>query len=264
MKYLFLCFAFGLLACSSSDLQKDSAVDLHVMQDAVKGVNLKLDVTDFSFTPENVNQSNVNREGHAHLFIDGVKYGRVYGQWFYLGDVELGSHEFAVKLSNNDHSDMTTGGLAIQSGKVFEVMEGTMPHMHKLGSKLLHEGAIIGSTASGSSATNTTLALHVSEDAMSGYNLEVVTTGFLFTPENVNGENVAGSGHAHLYVDGVKVTRLYTSWYHLKALAAGDHEIKVTLSNNDHSDMTFDGGLAISSAVTITSTGTASTMNHDH
>lgn len=260
MRYSAILFAFMLFSCSNGDSKKSSKVSLHVMQDVVNGVNLKLQVSDFSFTPENVNQVNVSNEGHAHLFIDGVKHGRVYGEWFYVGDLELGPHEFVVKLSQNDHSDHLENGIAIQSGQTFDVMEGTMSHSHKSEHFRYKEGTL----ATGISATNTTLVVHAMEDIMAGYNLKIITTGFRFTPENVNGENVAGQGHAHLYIDGVKFTRLYSNWYHLKPLPAGDHEIKVLLSNNDHSNMTFDNGVLISSVVTLTSTSTTSTNSHGH
>ena len=56
----------------------------------------------------------------------------------------------------------------------------------------------------------------------------VKTKRFEWAPEHVNRDHVRGEGHAHLYVDGEKLTRLYGAWYYLKSLtpkAAGKLEI---------------------------------------
>lgn len=81
----------------------------------------------------------------------------------------------------------------------------------------------------------------VTEDKKSGYNIKVLATDFVFTPENVNGENVMGEGHAHLYIDGEKVARLYSPYYHWDGSFEGTKEFKVTLNANDHSEYAVDG-----------------------
>ena len=83
--------------------------------------------------------------------------------------------------------------------------------------------------------------LVVSEDKKSGYNIKVIATDFVFAPENVNGENSMGEGHAHLYIDGEKVARLYSPYYHWDGSFEGNKEFKVTLNANDHSEYTVDG-----------------------
>lgn len=81
-----------------------------------------------------------------------------------------------------------------------------------------------------------TVQLEVVEDAKSGFNVHVETTDFIFAPEKVNDtETESGEGHAHIYVDGVKVARLYGPWYHLDVdLDSGEHEVRVALNANDH------------------------------
>ena len=49
-----------------------------------------------------------------------------------------------------------------------------------------------------------------------------------------------GEGHAHLYLDGQKIARVYGEWYHLPKLE-GDHELRVTLNTNDHQDYAVKG-----------------------
>lgn len=86
-----------------------------------------------------------------------------------------------------------------------------------------------------------TVTLDVKEDAKSGYNVTLTTTNFEFTPESVNSENIIGQGHAHLYVDGEKVARLYSPYFHYDQNFDGEKVFKVTLNANDHSEYAVDG-----------------------
>ncbi len=86
-----------------------------------------------------------------------------------------------------------------------------------------------------------TVTLSVEEDAKSGWNIKIDTTKFTFTPQDVNGDNVLGEGHAHLYVDGEKVARLYSPYFHYDETFEGAKTFKVTLNANDHSEYTLDG-----------------------
>jgi hypothetical protein len=85
-----------------------------------------------------------------------------------------------------------------------------------------------------------TVELLVSKDAKMGHNINVKTKAFKWAPWNASKPHVQGQGHAHLYVDGEKVTRLYGPWYYIKDLAKGRHTIKVTLNGNDHGDYVRD------------------------
>jgi hypothetical protein len=92
-----------------------------------------------------------------------------------------------------------------------------------------------------SAAEAPSVSLRVEEDAKSGWNVTVATEEFAFTPEDVNGENVVGEGHAHLYVDGEKVARLYGPYFHYPVDFDGTKTFRVTLNANDHSEYTVDG-----------------------
>ena len=83
--------------------------------------------------------------------------------------------------------------------------------------------------------------LVVTKDAKSGYNIKIIATDFTFTPENVNEDNVLGEGHAHLYVDGEKVGRLYSPYFHYDGNVEGTKKFRVTLNANDHSEYAVDG-----------------------
>ncbi|KIN75390.1 hypothetical protein Z945_219 [Sulfitobacter noctilucae] len=93
------------------------------------------------------------------------------------------------------------------------------------------------------SDTPPTVAIAVTPDPMAGYNLHVMTKDFTFSPQNASGANVPGEGHAHVYVNGNKLGRLYGDWMHIDTLPKGAVEIKVTLNANDHSPLAVDGTL---------------------
>ncbi len=94
------------------------------------------------------------------------------------------------------------------------------------------------------------VTLTVEPDSMAGWNLQVETTNFAFAPERVNQESVATEGHAHLFINGEKITRLYGAWHYLPSLPAGEHELRVELNGNGHETLTAEG-LPIEATVNI-------------
>lgn len=90
-------------------------------------------------------------------------------------------------------------------------------------------------------------------DTKDGYNVEIVTTNFAFTPETVNEEVVQNTGHAHIYVNGEKIARVYSNWFHLSGelFADGENEIMVTLNANNHGEWAIDG-TSITNTITVT------------
>ena len=107
------------------------------------------------------------------------------------------------------------------------------------------------------------VALNVHPDNVSGFNVQIVPTGFAFAPENVNTTHVPGEGHAHLYVDGVKLRRVYGPWAHVEGLSSGMHEISVTLNANTHEEYAVDGQ-PITAAATVHVEGSEPSADADH
>lgn len=81
----------------------------------------------------------------------------------------------------------------------------------------------------------------IEADSMDGWNIHIQTENFRFAPEKNNADAAAGEGHAHLYVDGFKMARLYGNWYHLKKLTPGEHKVRISLNANDHSNWSHQG-----------------------
>ena len=72
-------------------------------------------------------------------------------------------------------------------------------------------------------------------------NLFLDLKNFRFAPEEVNKTSRINEGHAHLYVNGEKLTRLYSASYFMDKLPKGDLEIRVTLNTNLHEDLIYSG-----------------------
>ncbi len=83
--------------------------------------------------------------------------------------------------------------------------------------------------------------LVVYEDAVKGWNLEIKLDNFQLTPQDVNSDNQPNQGHAHLYVNGEKVTRIYGNWYYLETLPTGSNEVKIGLNTNGHESLMYQG-----------------------
>lgn len=84
------------------------------------------------------------------------------------------------------------------------------------------------------------LALFITEDTGGAKNLFIDVNNFIFTPETVNTLPAAGTGHAHVYIDGIKKIRAYSPWVHLSKAPKGS-SVQVTLNANDHSGWSLDG-----------------------
>lgn len=72
-------------------------------------------------------------------------------------------------------------------------------------------------------------------------NLFLNLENFRFAPEEVNKTSKINEGHAHLYLNGRKLTRLYAASYFMDKLPKGDLEIRVTLNTNTHEDLVYQG-----------------------
>jgi len=74
-------------------------------------------------------------------------------------------------------------------------------------------------------------------------NLFLDIRNFRFAPEKVNKTSKINEGHAHLYLNGKKLTRLYSAFYFMDRLPKGNLEIRVTLNTNMHEDLSYRGKL---------------------
>ncbi|WP_149031288.1 hypothetical protein [Moorena producens] len=81
----------------------------------------------------------------------------------------------------------------------------------------------------------------VSPDPMTGWNLEIKVSNFQFSPKNASKAHQPGEGHGHLFINGKKITRIYSNWYYIGKLEPGRNEITVSLNSNNHQDLVHNG-----------------------
>ena len=93
----------------------DSAptIKVTVTPDATGGWNVRLETTNFRFAPENV--GGPPGEGHAHLYVDDRKGGRLYSQWHFLPPLAEGRHIIKVSLHANHHGPLLSEGRRIEA-----------------------------------------------------------------------------------------------------------------------------------------------------
>lgn len=74
------------------------------------------------------------------------------------------------------------------------------------------------------------------------WQVELKTTNFeLFEPIVEPLVHKDGQGHGHLYLNGLKLQRMYTGSAIIGALPVGQHTVSVTLNTNDHKAYSIDG-----------------------
>ena len=103
---------------------------------------------------------------------------------------------------------------------------------HQHGTKTISEGQPV---------PNVDLIVH--EDPVNGWNLEIQLDNFTFAPESINEASQPNEGHAHLHINGEKVTRIYGNWYHLPELPAGSNEVSVYLNTNNHEYLMYQDNM---------------------
>ncbi|MFT4962637.1 MAG: putative Zn-binding protein involved in type VI secretion [Paracoccaceae bacterium] len=86
-----------------------------------------------------------------------------------------------------------------------------------------------------------TLNVTIVPDPATGWNMHIQVSNFTFAPDHAGQSAVDGEGHAHLYVNGTKIARVYGNWYHIGSLPSGTATIKIGLYTNDHKALAVDG-----------------------
>ena len=202
------------------------SVEVTAEVDPIDGINVHIIPTGFVFAPERVNQADMDGEGHAHVYVDGEKVGRAYGERFHLKGVAPGEREIRVTLQTNGHSEYAVGGQTVQATTTLSV-PAMPPAPEEVGQVEAPEGVGV--------------AISLERDPVGGANLMVMPQGFTLAPEKVNAANVAGEGHPHVYVNGVRLGRIYSPYVHLGKLVPGMNEVRVTLNTNMHQEYARNG-----------------------
>ncbi len=94
----------------------------------------------------------------------------------------------------------------------------------------------------GSAQNPPSISMNVTQNADTTWSVNLTTQNFeFFEPETEPLEHKDGQGHGHLYLNGLKLQRMYSTKATIGALPAGQHIISVTLNSNDHRAFSING-----------------------
>ena len=226
-------------AMDHGPMESESAVslDISAQVDDDGGTHIFIETEGWRWAPEEVNLANRDGAGHAHVYADGVKLGRIYGPYHYLPSLEPGTHEIMVNLNSNAHDELTWQGTPLEATTTITVPEG----------KSAETSRLPGEPGWVASDEPMSLAIVPNPDPLGGYNLQIMPQGFEFSPGS-GLPHEPGSGYAQVEIDGEFVTRAYVPWLKLPALGEGMHTFSVRLVNNEGAPYQYDGKVVEDSA----------------
>lgn len=98
-------------------------VTVDIFPDSVAGWNLQVQTANWTFAPEAVNTASNLTEGHGHLYINGEKVTRIYGEWYHIPSLPPGEHVVTVGLNANGHEMLMYEGAPIEASVMVIVPE---------------------------------------------------------------------------------------------------------------------------------------------
>lgn len=197
------------------------------------GWDLHLAVTHFRLAPERVSTEHIAGEGHAHVYVDGEKVGRVYGHAFHLGHLLPGEREVRVELSANDHAPVIVDGHPVEVVVTVFVTGEETP-----------KGPLVAPSIE-ADAPHPAVSLEIVDDPAGGWNLHVLVENFRIG----SAADKTADGFVVMRI-GDQATRIYASWHQLPGdLPPGEHEISVHLHDRQARTITVDGEPVATSAV---------------
>lgn len=92
-----------------------ATVSVTTQPDGPGALNLRIVPSGMTFAPASVNQPHVDGEGHAHIYVNGVKEARVYGEWIHLTNLPSGPATLRVTLNANSHEQLAHQGQPVET-----------------------------------------------------------------------------------------------------------------------------------------------------
>ena len=85
--------------------------------------------------------------------------------------------------------------------------------------------------------------LKVIEDKIDGYNIFIDLKNFNLNPSEIGGENISNSGYLQLFINDIRITRIYSDWVHVpqRFFNLKENFIKITIHSYLHDQFTIKG-----------------------
>lgn len=96
-------------------------VEITLTPDPMSGYNLHVMTQNFEFSPSKASRAHAPGQGHAHVYVNGEKQGRLYGPWVHLAALPKGAVTVEVTLNSNNHQPLSVDGTPVAAQTTIEV-----------------------------------------------------------------------------------------------------------------------------------------------
>ena len=85
--------------------------------------------------------------------------------------------------------------------------------------------------------------LEIMKDKVDGYNLYIDLKNFTLSPSQIGSENQSNTGYLQLFINDIKITRVYSNWVHVpqRFFNLKENFIKITFYSNLFDEFTIEG-----------------------
>ena len=85
--------------------------------------------------------------------------------------------------------------------------------------------------------------LEIIKDKVDGYNLYIDLENFILNPSQIGSKNHSNMGYLQLFINDIKITRVYSNWVHVpqRFFNLKENFIKITFNSNLYDEFTIEG-----------------------
>jgi len=203
----------------------------------------------FTFNAENASSQHIQGEGHGHLYVNDVKIARLYGEPYYLRDLNMGANTIRITLNTNNHLSYVFNGAAIEKN-VEIVVEKNVENISKIN---LTE-------KEWSKAILPKVKIEVVEDKMKGWNLHIKAKNYALNEFDSESKS---RGCFLLSINNENITKIFGNNYHIGMLPKEHNIVKVLLIADNSSIYTYKDA-AIMDFQLVMDHGQHNHGDHDH
>ena len=179
----------------------------------------------FTFNAENASSQHIQGEGHGHLYVNDVKIARLYGEPYYLRDLNMGANTIRITLNTNNHLSYVFNGAAIEKN-VEIVVEKNVEKISKIN---LTE-------KEWSKEILPKVKIEVVKDKMKGWNLHIKAKNYALNEFDSESKS---RGCFLLSINNENITKIFGNNYHIGMLPKEHNIVKVLLMADNSSIYTY-------------------------
>ena len=205
--------------------------------------------SNFTFNAKNASSQHIQGEGHGHLYVNDVKIARLYGEPYYLRDLNMGANSIRITLNTNNHLSYVYNGSPIE--KKSEIVVGR--NVQNISKFNLTE-------KEWSEEILPKVKIEVVKDKMKGWNLHIKSKNYALNEFDSESKS---RGCFLLSINNENITKIFGNNYHIAMLPKEHNIVKVLLMADDSSIYTYKGS-AIMDFQLVMDHGQHNHGDHDH